>query len=368
MKLYYAILFFLSLLMAGIYAGIWRKRFSVFITLIFAFVPIANLGYSLIAFSKTVPEAIIGTKISYIGGCYIHLFLMYSIFHLCNLNIRKWIRMLLLFLTTVAFIFVLSIGSNGIFYKDLTGEMINGNLVLKKTYGPVHTIYYIQLALYMLFTLCATFYSIKRKNDVSIHNLHYLLACEIISCFLFYSGKFLGIKIDLIPLAYTVCESVLLIISRRIVLYDVTETVIDTIALNGKTGFVSFDDGFNYLGSNQIAKDIFPELTKLKVDESAVKHPELNKEIIENIRKYIINPQKNSFFKSFGDQIFQVDINKLFDGRINRGYILYMQDDTKDQKYISLLNGFNDKLRDEVAQKTAHIVEMHEYGNYGRKS
>jgi hypothetical protein len=36
-----------------------------------------------------------------------------------------------------------------------------------------------------------------------------------------------------------------------------------------------------------------------------------------------------------------------------------MQDDTKDQKYISLLNGFNDKLRDEVAQKTEHIVEMH---------
>ena len=37
----------------------------------------------------------------------------------------------------------------------------------------------------------------------------------------------------------------------------------------------------------------------------------------------------------------------------------YIQDDTKDQKYISLLNGFNDKLRDEVSQKTEHIVEMH---------
>ena len=36
-----------------------------------------------------------------------------------------------------------------------------------------------------------------------------------------------------------------------------------------------------------------------------------------------------------------------------------MQDDTKDQKYITLLNGFNDKLRDEVNQKTEHIVEMH---------
>ena len=64
MKVYYAILFALSLITAGIYAGIWRKRFSSFITLTFAFVPIANLGYVILACAKTVPEAIIGIKIS----------------------------------------------------------------------------------------------------------------------------------------------------------------------------------------------------------------------------------------------------------------------------------------------------------------
>ena len=175
----------------------------------------------------------------------------------------------------------------------------------------------------------------------------------------FFTGRLLHLNVDLMPLSYVLSEIVLLIISRRIVLYDVTETVIETIAFNGKTGFVSFDDGFHYLGSNQIAKNIFPELTQLRVDDSALKDPVLKKDIIEHIHKFIINPNQNSFFKNFGEQIFQVDINKLFDGRVNRGYILYIQDDTKDQKYISLLNGFNDKLRDEVSQKTEHIVEMH---------
>ena len=122
---------------------------------------------------------------------------------------------------------------------------------------------------------------------------------------------------------------------------------------------VSFDDGFHYLGSNDFAKKIYPELAELKVDDSVLKNPELNNGIISKVREYIINPKKNSFFKDFGKQIFQIDISKLFDGRVNRGYILYMQDDTKDQKYISLLNGYNDKLRDEVAQKTEHIVKMH---------
>ena len=359
MKVYYSMMFILSLIITGIYAGIWRKRFSVFITLIFSFVPITIFGYLVIAFSKTVPEATIGIKISYLAS-FIHVFLMYAIFNLCNLNINKWIRILLLGISTCFFLSSLTIGRFGLFYQELTGELIDGQLILHKTYGVIHTLYYIQLFIYMSITIAGTFYAIKNKNDVSRHNMHYMLACEITTILIFFIGRLFRLKVDLLPLAYISCEIVLLIISRRIVLYDVTETVIETIAFNGKTGFVSFDDSFHYLGSNQFAKTLYPELSELKVDDSILKNPVLNQEIISKVREYIINSKKNTFFKEFGDQIFQIDISKLFDGRVNRGYILYMQDDTKDQKYISLLNTYNDNLRDEVKKKTAHIMEMHD--------
>lgn len=358
MKVFYAILFILSLLVAGIYAGIWRKRFSVFLTLNFSFIPIVNLGYYILASSQTVPEAILGIKISYLGG-YAHIFIMYAIFNLCNLNIKKSIKLILLGISTFFFLSSLSIGSSSIFYKSISGEIVGDNLILHKEYGILHTLYYIQILIYMVITICATIYAFRKKNDVSRCNLHYMLACEAIPVLTFFIGRLFHLKVDLLPLSYVLSEAVLLMISRRIVLYDVTETVIETIALNGKTGFVSFDDSFNYLGSNQLAKNIYPELKELKVDDSVLQHPELSRDVIDNIRKYVINPKKNSFLKNFGEQIYQVDINRLYDGRVNRGYILYMQDDTKDQKYISLLNGFNDKLRDEVNQKTENIVAMH---------
>ena len=358
MKVYYAILFILSLLVAGIYAGIWRKRFSVFLTLNFSFIPIVNLGYYILASSQTVPEAILGIKISYLGG-YAHIFIMYAIFNLCNLNIKKSIKLILLGISTFFFLSSLSIGSSSIFYKSISREIVGNNLILHKEYGILHTLYYIQILIYMVITICATIYAFRKKNDVSRCNLRYMLACEAIPVLTFFIGRLFHLKVDLLPLSYVLSEAVLLMISRRIVLYDVTETVIETIALNGKTGFVSFDDSFNYLGSNQLAKNIYPELKELKVDDSVLQHPELSRDVIDNIRKYVINPKKNSFLKNFGEQIYQVDINRLYDGRVNRGYILYMQDDTKDQKYISLLNGFNDKLRDEVNQKTENIVAMH---------
>ena len=358
MKVYYALLFVASLIETAIYAVIWRKRFSPFLTLTFTFIPVINLGYCILAFSQNVPEAIAGIKVTYLG-IFIHIFIMYAIFNLCNLNIKKSIRLILLSISTIFFLSSLSIGSATFFYKSITGELVENELILYKKYGPVHTIYYIQMFTYMLITISVTIYAFRKKNDVSRHNLRYMLACETIPVITFFMGRLLHFKVDLMPLSYVLSACVLLIISRRIVLYDVTETVIETIAINGKTGFVSFDDCFHYLGSNQIAKEIFPELKNIKVDDSALKNPVLKDEIISYIHKFIINPKQNSFFKEFGEQIFQVDINRLFDGRVNRGYILYIQDDTKDRKYISLLNGFNDKLRDEVTQKTENIVKIH---------
>lgn len=360
MSPWYFLFFAISVLLSGFYAFIWRKRFPVFITCIFIVVPISNLGYFLISLARTVPEALLGTKISYIGGCYANLFLMYTIFTLCNLNIKKWVRFLLFVVTTISYGFVLTIGYSGLFYKEVTGELINGIYVLHKNYGPLHTLYYVLIVVYMFIMFATTFHAIRKKKDVSKHILKHLLTCEIICVLLFFTGKFFHFKLDFVPLAFLVCQIILLVIIYRIMLYDITDTAIDAIALNGKTGFVSFDEMFNYLGSNQIAKEIFPALADLRIDDSALKNKELKDEIISKLIDYANNRGKQSFFKNYKDQVFQVDINRLVVGRKNRGYILYIQDDTKDQKYISLLNKFNDKLKDEVSEKTAHIVQMHD--------
>ena len=359
MKLYYGILFLLSVLLTGIYAIIWRKRFSVFLTLNYALIPIVNFGYYIVGVSQTIPEAIIGIKLCYLG-IFPHVFIMYTIFNLCNLNIKKWIRLILFAISTFFFISALTIGSSTFFYKEITGELVGNHLVLHKKYNVVHALYYIQIFIYMTITISATVYAFCKKNDVSRHNLRYMLACEAVPVISFFAGRLFNINVDLMPLSYVLSEMVLLMISRRIILYDITETAIETISSNGKTGFASFDEKFHYLGSNQIAKEIYPELAKLKVDNSIPADSELNSEIIENIRRYIEDPLKNHFIKNFEKQVYKIDIDTLFDGHVNRGYILYMQDDTKNRKYISLLNKFNDRLKDEVAEKTDHIVKMHD--------
>ena len=359
MKVYYTAMFVISLVLNFIYALVYRKRFNTFITLIFAFVPIANLGYYYINQASTLNEVVIGIKLTYLGGCFLNLFMVYAIFDLSDINLRKWVRIVLFLCSFFAMLSAFSIGYIPFFYKSLTAELIQGHLVIKKVYGPLHSVYYIQLILYMLICFSVNLYSIRKKNTVSNRIIRLLVLCEISTVLCFFINKLFLKNLELIPLGYNCSIFILLLVIRRIALCDVTGSIIETIALNGETGFISFNYEFEYLGSNALARQIFPALNEIKVDSQASKNEEINKEIISKIKDYIINEKNDFFFKKFEDKIYQIDIKRMYDEKRRMGYILYIQDDTKDQEYISLVNDYNDKLRKEVAQKTEHIVEMH---------
>ena len=60
------------------------------------------------------------------------------------------------------------------------------------------------------------------------------------------------------------------------------------------------------------------------------------------------------------DRIYNANVNYLYDGNRKCGYIVTFIDDTANKKYIRLLDDYNEKLKTEVAEKTEHIVEMHD--------
>ncbi|MCR4713929.1 MAG: HD domain-containing protein [Treponemataceae bacterium] len=360
MELFYNTCFIVSLALMGFYALIWHKHFPVVFTLIFAFVPIANLGTLYQVNAQNVREAVLSIKITYLGASYLILFIVLAIFDLCKLNLKAWIRYTFISITTAFFLTTLTIGIIPVFYKGIEIQEISGHFEIIKQYGILHSLYYVHIALYLLISIIVTIYSIKNKKDVSNRILAMLMFCEASTVLLFFGGRLIGKNIELLPLSYIIDEILLLFIIRRITLYNVSDTAIDTIIKNGVTGFVSFDERFNYLGSNDIAKMVFPALASLQIDECAAKNENIRETLITRINDFIADESKKSFYTELGDKIYQTDISRLFDGHKNRGFLLYIQDDTKDQKYIALIDDFNDKLRDEVAQKTKHIVEMHD--------
>ena len=155
MTAYYEILFGLSVLLTLIYIFIWHKHFDVHISLIFAIIPIANLGYAMLAHSRSLEAALTATKITYIGGCFLTLFITQSILSLCHIELKRWMNAVLAVMCIVSFSVVLSIGNSPIFYKTVSFEMEKGMGKLVKTYGFAHTLTYVIITVYVIISTAA---------------------------------------------------------------------------------------------------------------------------------------------------------------------------------------------------------------------
>ena len=164
MTAYYEILFGLSVLLTLIYIAIWHKHFDVHISLIFAFIPIVNLAYAMMAHSRELKAALAATKITYIGGCFLVLFITQSILSLCHIELKRWMHTALAVICFASFSFVLSIGNSPMFYKTVRFEIDRGMGRLIKTYGFAHTLTYVVISL-LLYEVRAVLLLSESRRD-----------------------------------------------------------------------------------------------------------------------------------------------------------------------------------------------------------
>ncbi len=363
----YGTLVALSLICATIYIFMWHKHFDVNFTMVFTLVSIACIGYLLSSVSYRMESALISLKIIYIGGCFLQFFMLFAIFNLCGIEIKQWLRALLFAVCAVLYVFVLTSDSSDVFYRNFYLKVMDGVPVLTKEYGVMHSVFYVVVISFFLTGIITIVYSLFKKKQIP-RTVISLLALPNVICILsfFVLRRFL-VRLDPMPFGYVLAEFVYLLISYRVNLYDVSDTVIDSMIQEKAIGYISFDFDFRYLGSNDFAKEIVPELNEVAVDEVFGYKPSERK-IRHFLNNYHEDPDNNTFVYTVHDEegdvekdrIFNVTVNDLYDNTRKRGYIVTFTDDTANKKYIKLLDSYNEDLQKEVQEKTEHILDMHD--------
>ena len=357
--LYYEILLFMSVGLTLIYAFMWHKHFDVHFTLVFAFIPISILGIVLCTRAETLEAAITANKMTYIGGCFLILFIMQSVFGLCSIKMPRLLKVLFLAISSTL-LGLVAFFDHPLFYKSVTLDRSKGYTRLVKNYAFMHSVFYAVIVIYFVITIAGLAYSYAKKRSVSRTILKLLILPEIVCVICFFGGRAITTKVELIPLGYVFAQIMYLIIVHRICLYDMDDTVVDSLVMKGDTGFISFDFKFNYLGSNDTARGVFPELSQLTVDKPASRSEVMRETALQWLRAFRNDETADKAYYTKHDRIYLITVRYLYDGKHKRGYQLVITDDTKNQQYISLLGRYNDDLRREVAEKTEHIVEMHD--------
>ena len=244
--IYYISTLAVSVILMLTYCFVYHKHFDVHISMIFVFIPINNLGHFLLYRSDTVEELCMANKMIYMSNSYLILMITLVVFGLCDIKINRLIRIAMFLITTVVFSFTLLIGETKLYYKSVTLEIVDGKTIVTKEYGPLHKIFYILLIGYFLLGMGAIAYSYFKKNQVSRKFIYLLALPEALAVISYFvSRKLSNIMsflpdVELLPLTYIIAQIVYLIIVHRLVLYDISDSVIETMIQKGDKGFISF--------------------------------------------------------------------------------------------------------------------------------
>lgn len=348
----------ISLVMTLIYATMWHKNFDVHFTLIFTFIPITIMGYLFYHLADDLNGAVRALQLTYMGGCFLILFIMLSIFSICDIKIARPVRALFYLFNMLVYLSVLSIGKLDLFYKNPVFE--DGTII--KEYGFMHSVFVCMVIVYFFLSIIALIYSYFKKKNISNTIIVLLFLPVVFSVCAYFGGKaHSNGDLILVPISYLLSQIDYLLIIYRLSLYNIDDSAYDTLAQEGNTGIFAIDTERRYLGSNETAKVMFPELAELSVDKPLDASPEMNCLISRWIENYQADYDKyKRVHVSKDSKIYLVEISSMFVNKKMRGYQFFLTDDTKDQQYLALLDKFNEKLKKRVEEKTQDLRDMHD--------
>ena len=358
--IYYYVMLGIALLLLLVYAFIFHKHFDVNITIMTVLVPVLDLAFVLMAASTTIEQALFPLRFTYAGGCFLLLSAMFLIFNICGVQLRPWMRLVLAAVSVGIFSTTLTIGYSDIFYKGIPEiAFANGAAyITNKHYGFMHTIFYIMVGVYYAMTIAAIIYSFFKKKQVPKSILILIILAITVAMVGFFGGRLITHDIEALPATYTLGMVIYLVIASRLRLYDPSDSVIDSLVQKGDTGFISFDNRLRYLGSNETAQTMIPELRDLRIDHPIDSAPWLGEYLLPYLKEFEADPSKSNRHFERGDKTYLISVNHLRIGKWNRGFQLFLTDDTANQQYIRLIKNYNEELEQEVIEKTRHIVSM----------
>ena len=354
---YYTVLAVLALINLVIFLfSMDEKKLNYYCVMISLVFVLSNWGYLALTISGNLQEAILAKKVTYLGGCFLPLLILFVVCALCNFHIAKWLQMFLFMFSFAIYAMVLTIGYNDFYYTNISLDTIGNATVIVPEYGIGHTFFYVILYGYMVVEIIILVYSFIKKNTVSRKNLWALIVMEIITTIVFLVGRKISVKLEVMPLLWVIDGWILLYLHHRIRLYNVEDNIMSSLKKQQTYGYIMFDNRINYLGCNQMAAMIIPELRNCRVDGTISGKKEL-----EFIREWLVDYEdgvKSELEFEKEDRHYECHIERIWHGEKALGYIIEIEDYTDKWRYLSLLSSYNSQLENQVKEKTERIRDI----------
>ncbi|MBO5352100.1 MAG: HD domain-containing protein [Lachnospiraceae bacterium] len=358
----YFIMFVLSVLNIVLLSVVVKQQRCFYYVTFFMLISISCFGYITIANAGTLPVALLGNILTYLGACFLPYCFLLCISELCQLPLKRWLSLLMFTYNTVVFFLVwITLDGSRLYYAGMELQQKDGITILYTQSGPLRFLYEISVVFYALAAVGVLLHAFRSRKNISYKNLWMLTGLELVTVIIYAFEKLANHTVDWVCLAYILDEFILLVLIYRIGKYDVSESIAGSINGQEDYAYMIFDLKLNYLGCSPMLKKYFPDITHVKVDRQieAKGNKTIEKAVAWLTSCTITGIREPLYIKSKGRDLkctWRPINNGLF-GR-KSGYLVELFDDTNQQKYLSLISNYNTQLEGEVAAKLEHIQEM----------
>lgn len=329
---------------------------------------IANIGYFSFSISHDISAAILSAKIEYVGACYLPILFFLTVCEMCHFNIKSLAKGILIAIQSVLYCLVCTIGYMDIYYKSVDFKMIDGVATLLREYGAAHIMYPITLGTYIFGALIIALYTMLFRKNVDRDSVVSLLVISIITSGSYVVRVVFNIEVDYTPVIYILMMTGAVISIYRTDIYDVTDNENVIKEQLSDVGFLTFESGMKYMGGNECALNLFPDLRGMPVGRRLSSPPEELESTFEKIELFLEDRKKiGSYCCVEGDNIkvndrtYETVIHSL-QNHMHRcvGATIEIRDITDHTRMLELKATYNEKLEKEVEEKTSQIRSIQE--------
>lgn len=358
---YYLIaVFVLSFINIAVLLAVNSKRHIPFYDTMFLMMTIQIGGHLFLSYSTNEAEAILANKIAYAGATFIPMLFLLGELVLCNIRISKKFHITLFCISAVVLGLALTAGQSDIFYKEIRHVEKFGVSDFVPTYGWAHPLYDIMMSGYLISGIFVFIFSLYKKKNISYKNLMVLAMTGFIFIGAFFVTRRLECDMIATPAAFLLLQYIMIFLLHRISKYDIHSAILNTLEYQNENAYISFSEDLRFIGSNDIALHRFPILKSIRVDSKVQESNELGKILLDQIKKFTPSEYSNTTTFQFGKMHYKSTLKTLTYGNKISGYMFRIEDDTKIQRYIKLLDNYNNSLATNVQNMDSQIQAIQE--------
>ena len=207
-----------------------KKKNPLFLAL-FCCVATSNSGYFLLSICNSLAVAKLANAISYFGGAFSMLVMLFIIYDVCQMRKRQWLSWSLIGISIAVFALAASGDWLGLYYQSVSLEIVNGTTHLVKEYGPLHCLYAVYLALYILIMLLCIGYAAKTNRLSSPRYTTFLLVTVLLNVGVWLVEQVINEEFEFLCVSYVVTEVLLLLIYNMLCDYGIIHPEIGVLSV-----------------------------------------------------------------------------------------------------------------------------------------